>query len=69
MNISKVKFTVKDAIKIATPVIFIVGLVLAMTLSSCGSAKHSKCHAGGFCDAYSQNTINDGIITENRKSK
>lgn len=59
MNTSKVKFTIKDALKIATPVIFVVGLVLAMTLSGCGGVKHSKCHSGGWCDAYGENNVNN----------
>jgi hypothetical protein len=50
---NNVKFTLKDGLKIATPVIIVVSLILAMVLSSCGS---SRCHAG-YCDAYSANSI------------
>ena len=50
---NNVKFTLKDGLKIATPIIVVVSLILAMVLSSCGS---SRCHSG-YCDAYSANSI------------
>ena len=54
INTKNVKFTLKDGLKIATPIIVVISLILAMVLSSCGT---SKCH-GGYCDAYSANSIN-----------
>ena len=53
-NTKNVKFTLKDGLKIATHIILIVALILSMVLSSCGTG---KCH-GGYCDAYSANSIN-----------
>lgn len=50
-----------DFMKIIIPVITIVGLVLIMTTAGCGAGHVS-------CDAYGQNNIDNGSISEDEGS-
>ena len=57
----RITMTKSDFMKIAVPIIAIVSLVLIMTTAGCGTGHVS-------CDAYGQNDIDNGNISEDEGS-